>query len=144
METSAIYPETKPEYVFGRCPTESREIQPPKGGYIMSRIFFQPVEFNILYDLLEQICQKTEKHYIFNELAFRRMKFLKLHVPFLNTIVTRYQSSKQFYITRKQTFQTFFTIIKQLCHHNRIPITSKVQYFESTYLINYFIPYRCI
>lgn len=115
---------------------------PPKGGYIMSRIFFEPVEAKILYDLLEQICQKTEKHYIFNELAYRRMKFLNLHVPFLNTIVRRYQSSKQFYVTRKQTYQTFLTIVKQLCHHNRIPVTSSVQYFESTYMINYFIPYR--
>ena len=104
---------------------------PPKGGYIMSRIFFEPVEAKILYDLLEQICQKTEKHYIFNELAYRRMKFLNLHIPFLNTIVGRYQSSKQFYVTRKQTYQTFLTIVKQLCHHNRIPITSSVQYFES-------------
>ena len=115
---------------------------PPKGGYIMSRIFFEPVEAKILYDLLEQICQKTEKHYIFNELAYRRMKFLGLHIPFLNTIVRRYQSSKQFYVTRKQTYQTFLTIVKQLCHHNRIPITSSVQYFESTYMINYFIPYN--
>jgi len=132
MEETSKYPASIPI-----IPSTS----PPKGGYIMSRIFFEPVEAKILYDLLEQICQKKEKYYIFNELAFRRMKFLNLHMPFLNTIVSRYQSSKQFYITRKQTYQSFLTIIKQLCHHNRITIKSNMQYFESTYIINYFIPY---
>ena len=130
--TPPLYPAPKP--VIPCTP-------PPKGGYIMSRIFFEPVEAKILYDLLEQICQKTEKHYIFNELAYRRMKFLNLHVPFLNTIVGRYQSSKQFYITRKQTYRSFLTIVKQICHHNRIPITHRIVYYESTNIMHYFIPY---
>jgi len=114
---------------------------PPKGGYIMSRIFFQPVEAQILYDLLDQICLKTDKHYIVNIIAYRKMKFLQLHLPFLNTIVSRYQVSKRFYVTRKLTFASFVNLVKQICHHNRVEVTSNVQYFESEYIINYFVWY---
>ena len=115
---------------------------PPIGGYVMSDIFYEPVEAKILFDLFEQICQKTDRHYIFNILAYRRMKFLKLHIPFLNTIIPRYQTSKQYFITREQTFKNFLTIVKQICNHNRIPVTSSIHYFESDYIIYYFIPHH--
>jgi hypothetical protein len=109
---------------------------------LMGRIFYEPIDAKILYDLLDQICLKTEKHYIVNIIAYRKMMFLKLHLPFLNAIVSKYQVSKRFYVTRKLTFRSFITIVKQLCHHNHITTHSNVQYFESEYIINYFVPHK--
>lgn len=108
----------------------------------MNRIFYEPIEMKILYDLLEQICLKTDKHYIVNIIAYKKMMFLKLHLPFLNTIVTRYHTSKQFYVTRKLIFNSFITIVKQICNYNNYPVTSKIQYAESEYIINYFVPHH--
>ena len=108
----------------------------------MNRIFYENVDMKILYDLLEQICLKTDKHYIVNVIAYKKMMFLKLHLPFLNTIVHAYHTSKQFYITRKLNFNSFITIVKQICNLNKHKVTSKIQYAESEYIINYFVPYH--
>ena len=43
-----------------------------------SQIFKQPVPIDHLYKLLDQICLKTNKYYVIDMNAFRKMQFTQL------------------------------------------------------------------
>jgi hypothetical protein len=94
---------------------------------------------NILFELLEKICLKKDKYFVFDINAYKIMLFHNLNEPFLNTIIDYYYSSKQFYITRKLTYNSFTTIIRQICKNNCIMFNSKTKYTESKYDIEYHI-----
>ena len=93
----------------------------------------------ILYELLEKVCAKDNNNYVFNKISFKKAEFLQLLQPFYDSIVDSYFKSKQFYVTRKQTFITFITIIRQICKSNNIEYSCKIVYDKSLYSIVYFI-----
>lgn len=105
----------------------------------MCRIFYEPVDIEILYDLLDEICLKTDKYYQYNELAFRKMVFQNMHPNFLNRVLPFYRENKQLYITREISPNMFFTIIKQICNANNIPIESKTNKLDGGYRIEHHI-----
>lgn len=104
-----------------------------------SQIFKKQIPRKVLFDLLEKICSKTEKYYIFNKIAYKKCEFLNLLDPFLDTLLPSYHKSKQFYLTRKRKYSSFITIIRQLCRLNSIIYDSKISYTKSTYDIVYHI-----
>jgi hypothetical protein len=104
-----------------------------------SQIFKSQIPRELLFDLLEKICSKTEKYYIFNKIAYKKGEFLNLLQPFLDILLPSYHKSKQFYVTRKRTYNSFITIIRQLCRFNSINYESSVSYTKSTYDIVYHI-----
>jgi hypothetical protein len=69
------------------------------------------------------------------------MLFHKLHVDFLKQIIDYYHASKQFYIERKFTYNSFTNIVRQICKSNGITFTSQIKYNESQYNIDYFVYY---
>ena len=54
------------------------------------QIFKTGISPEILYNLLEQISLKTEKYYIVDYIAYKKMKFHNLHEEFLNTVIEYY------------------------------------------------------
>jgi hypothetical protein len=102
-----------------------------------SQIFKIPVPKIQLFELLDQICTKTNNYYIFNKIAFKKCGFINLLQPFIDSLMPNYYKSKQFYLTRKQTCSSFATIIRQLCKLNNLNYTSKIHYTKSTYDIIY-------
>ena len=106
---------------------------------MVSQNFKHKISPEILYELLEKICAKENDTYIFNKIAYKKGDFLHLIEPFCDSIVESYYKSKQFYITRKQTFTTFATIVRQICKANDIVYSCKIEYDKSSYSIVYLI-----
>ena len=92
-----------------------------------------------LYDLLEIICTKTDKNYIINKDAFKKGIFNNIIQNFLEECNSYYHLSKQKYITKKLTYNSFTTVVRQICNSNKIVYTSKIKYNNSTYDIIYYI-----
>lgn len=106
---------------------------------MLKQIFKNNVPTEKLFLLLDQICLKTEKYYLIDLNTFKKMVFHKLHEPFLNSLYEYYHVSKQFYLTRDFTYNSFTNILRQICKSNAVMFTSNIKYNESKYNIDYFI-----
>ena len=104
-----------------------------------SQIFKSSVPKEILMELLDTICNKNEKYYILNKTSFKKGNFLDLLEKFCNDILKYYHESKKKYVTRKLTYTSFLTIIRQICRINNINYTSKIHHIKCTYDIVYHI-----
>jgi hypothetical protein len=104
-----------------------------------SQIFKKIIPKEILFELLEQICFKTDKHYLFDLNAYRKLMFYDLYISFCEKLKDYYHCSKRIYIERKMSYNAFTTIIRQICKSTNIMYTSQIKYNESKYNINYFI-----
>jgi len=105
------------------------------------QIFKKTVPIEILYDLLEQICLKTDKYFFIDTNSFKKMLFHNLQTGFLEKVVSYYHSSKKFYAERKFTYNSFTNIVRQICKNNDVLFTSQIKYNESKYNIDYFVYY---
>ena len=103
------------------------------------QIFRRKIPHIILFKLLDDICLKTDKYYVFDVNAYKKMDFYKYHHNFLEILKSYYHQSKYFYLERKLTYNSFINIIRQICKNNGITYTSQIKYFESKYFIDYFI-----
>ena len=92
-----------------------------------------------IYDLLEIICTKNDKIYILNKDAFKKGIFNNIIQNFLEECKPYYHLSKQKYIEKKLTYNSFTTVVRQICNSNKIVYTSKIKYNNSTYDIIYYI-----
>jgi len=106
-----------------------------------TQIFKHPVPNNLLFNLLDTICLKTDNYYLVDMNAYRKMLFHKHDEEFCNELKEYYYIGKHFYITRKMTYKSFTNIIRQICKHNSIPFTSQMKYNESKYNIDYLVYY---
>jgi hypothetical protein len=106
-----------------------------------SQIFKQPIPKECLYELLEKICLKTNKYYVVDMNAFRKMQFNTLYEEFCAELLPYYHLGKQYYVTREMTYNSFTTIIRQICKYNALMFSSKIKYNHSKYNINYHIYY---
>lgn len=107
----------------------------------MCRIFYEPVDIDIVYDILERCCIKTDKHYTFNQLAYKQMVFLQLLDGFLQQITPFYRENKREYVTREMNFVNFLTILKQICNSNGVPFSSRTQKSDASVITHYYIKY---
>lgn len=106
---------------------------------MLKQIFRDNVPISLLFDLLEKICLKTEKYYLIDQNAYKKLTYMRYDKSFLDSILPYYQISKKFYATRKCTYNSFVNIIRQICKSNDVMFASKINYNESKYNIDYFI-----
>ena len=106
---------------------------------MLNQIFKTQVDIQLLFDLLEKVCIKTEKYYLVDMNAYRKLVYHEYYEPFSKLILNNYHLSKQFYITRKLTYNSLTNIIRQICKSNNIMFTSHLKYNESQYNIDYLI-----
>ena len=111
---------------------------------MLKQIFKENVPINIIFNLLEKICLKTDRYYLIDNNAFKKLLYNNFQEDFLENIINYYQDSKRFYVTRKFNYNSFVNIIRQICKSNDIMFTSKIKYNESKYNINYFIYFNNI
>ena len=108
--------------------------------YIMtSQIFKLELPTEILFNLLEEICSKNDKCYIFNHDSYKKGMFFNIIVPFLDECREYYHMSKRAYLDRKLTYNSFTTIIRQICKFKQLKYTSQIKYDKSNYDIIYYI-----
>ena len=103
------------------------------------QIFKNIIPKQKLYDLLELICVKNEKNYALNKDSFKKGVFNNKINEFLEQCKEFYHLSKQKYIEKNVTYNSFTTIIRQICNSNKIIYTSKIKYINSSYDIIYYI-----
>jgi len=108
----------------------------------MSQIFRMTFDPQPFFDLLDKITirrEPTENHYVIDIPAFNKMFFLNLHNDFLKLLRPYYHHTKYEYLDRKLTYNSFCTIVRQICNHCNIEYSKKIVYFRSKHQIEYFI-----
>lgn len=106
-----------------------------------TQIFKNIIPNNIFFELLDKICLKNEKHYIFNIDSFKKGVYTEDIQNFIEFCKPYYYLSKRKYLERKLTHNSFATILRQICKYNKITYTSQIKYIKSTYDIVYYIYY---
>ena len=103
------------------------------------QIFKQNIPNNLIFDLLEVICLKNEKYYTFNIESYKRGVYKEIIQQFIENCRPYYHISKLKYLDRKLTYNSFTTILRQICNSNKIIYTTKIKYDKSVYNILYYI-----
>jgi len=104
-----------------------------------SQIFKNSIPNQILIKLLDDIAVTTDKCYILNNNSYKKGVFNNLIINFIEECKPYYHLSKRKYLEKKLTYNSFITIIRQICNFNRITYTSQIKYDKSTYDIMYYI-----
>lgn len=106
---------------------------------MQSQIFKNPIPNQLVIKLLDDIAVKTDKCYVLNNNSYKKGVFNNLIVNFIEECKPYYHLSKRKYLEKKLTYNSFITIIRQICNFNRITYTSQIKYDKSTYDIMYYI-----
>jgi hypothetical protein len=106
---------------------------------MLHQLFRKQVPIEILMDLLDKICLKTDKYYLVDANAFKVLLYNKYHEDFCKTMLEYYHSSKAHYITREFSYKTFINVVRQICKSNDVMYGSKMKYEKSKYNIDYFV-----
>jgi len=108
-------------------------------NYMSTQIFKKNLPNEKLFQLLDSICLKNEKHYVLNVESFKKGVFKEIIQQFLNNCTEYYHLSKRKYLEKKLSYNSFVTVIRQICNFNKITYTSQIKYDKSTYSIIYYI-----
>ena len=96
---------------------------------------------DIVCSIIKEICIKETKNncdvYMFNNSIYKRLMLFKKIEPIIDKIKYHYYESKRFYVTRKMSYKTFCTILRQLAKYVKVKIESDIKYIHSTYMIEY-------
>ena len=103
------------------------------------QIFKNNVPNELLFELLNSMCLKNEKCYILTMESFKKGIYKDLIQNFFESCKQYYHISKRIYLNRKLTYNSFTTIIRQICNYNKIIYTSLIKYDKSSYNIVYYI-----
>lgn len=103
------------------------------------QIFKNQIPNELLIKLLDDIAVKYEKCYILNNNSYKKGTFNNIIENFITQCMPYYHISKRKYLERKLTYNSFITIIRQICNFNKITYTSQLKYDKSTYDIIYSI-----
>lgn len=104
-----------------------------------SQIFRRPVPPSMLFELFEKICLKTEKYYLVDHNAYKKMIYMNAWAKFAEDIAEYYHASKQFYVRRDMTYNSFTNVVRQICKSNSVMFTSQIKYMDSKYTIEYLV-----
>jgi len=105
------------------------------------QIFKKNIPNELVFNLLDSICLKNDKHYTFNIESFKKGVFKETISKFIEYCKPYYHLSKRKYLERKLTYNSFTTILRQICNFNKIKYTSEIKYDKSSYDIVYYIYY---
>lgn len=106
---------------------------------MVSQIFKKDIPHDFLFNLLEKIALKTEKRYILNHESYKKGLLNNSILDFITQCKDYYFASKQKYLDRKLTYNSFITVVRQICNYNKVTYTSQIKYSKSNYDIEYYI-----
>lgn len=104
-----------------------------------SQIFKTPIPNHMLFDLLDKICIKYDKYYLFNFCSYQKGIYNNSIPDFLQECTHYYHTAKQKYLNKKQTCNSFITVLRQICNNNNITYKYQIKYDKNNYDILYFI-----
>ena len=106
---------------------------------MVSQIFRIVMPPDLLITLLQNIAIKTEQGYIINKNVYKKGVFTEHISAFFLDCKPYYYISKRKYVDPPITYNSFITIIRQICNFNKIKYTSQIKYDKSNYDIIYSI-----
>ena len=104
-----------------------------------SQIFKQKFPNELLFTLLDKIAIKTDKRYIINKASYKKAILASDIDAFLNECKSYYFLSKHKYLQQNNHYNSFTTVLRQICNFNKITYTSQIKYDKSKYEIEYYI-----
>jgi hypothetical protein len=106
---------------------------------MISQIFKNQIPNELLIKILNNIAVKNDKCYVLNNNSYKKGLFNESIQNFIGECLPYYHLSKRKYLERKLTYNSFITIIRQICNFNNIVYTSQIKYDKSAYDIVYYI-----
>jgi hypothetical protein len=103
------------------------------------QIFKNSPPIDILFTLLNKIAFKNEGYFILNKVAFKKAVYNNLVIEFLESLKPYYHKSKVKYVEKHTNYNSFVTVIRQLCNYYNVVYKSVIKYDKSTYEIVYYI-----
>jgi hypothetical protein len=103
------------------------------------QIFKSQIPNQLLIELFDKICIKTKDYYIINNTSFKKGIYSNNIKTFLEISRSHYHISKRKYLDKPLTYNSFITIIRQICKYNNIQYENKIKYDKSKYDIHYYI-----
>lgn len=104
-----------------------------------SQIFKKDIPKELLFNLLDDLCIKYDKYYIFNNYSFKKGVYENKIDIFIEEIKSYYHNSKKKYVERNMNYNNFVTILRQICNYLNLSYTSVIKYCKSDYNIQYYI-----
>ena len=104
-----------------------------------TQIFKNMIPSEKIFHLLDLLCIKNDKHYFFDTNSFKKGMFTEEINKFLEECKPYYHISKRKYLEKKITYNSFTTVLRQICNFNKIIYTSQIKYDKSNYEIVYYI-----
>lgn len=104
-----------------------------------SQIFKEHIPNEMFFKLLENIAIKNDKYYSINNSSYKKGIFDNSIIEFIQQCRPYYYLSKRKYLDRKLTYNSFITIVRQICKFNEIIYKSEIKYDKSNYDIWYYI-----
>jgi hypothetical protein len=102
-----------------------------------TQIFKTVPPISLLFNLFEIICIKEGPIFILTNDGFKKGVFHDLIQPFLTSCAEYYHVSKRFYLERKIAYNSFLTVVRQICNVHNISFSSQIKYDKSSYNIVY-------
>jgi hypothetical protein len=111
-----------------------------------SQIFKENISNSVLFQLLDDIAVKNVKDsfYFVDHNVYKKGVFTKKIEEFYEICRPFYHISKRKYLDKKLTYNSFITVIRQICNSNKVTYTSQIKYNKSIYDIVYSISYKDI
>jgi hypothetical protein len=121
---------------------EGKEKEGKKRKCSEHRLFQELVPWNCFQHLLREICPplSLNQTFMIDLNAYKKMIFLEKHHPFLETLKTHYLRDKHFYITRPFTYNSFMTIVRQICKSHKQPFHTELKFGRAFHNMVYYIP----
>jgi len=104
-----------------------------------NQIFKKKIKNEDLFALLDELGTKSEKCYIINNDSYKKGIFTNSLPTFIENCKPYYHISKQKYLDRKLTYNSFITVLRQICNFNKIKYMSQIKYDKSRYDILYYV-----
>jgi len=106
------------------------------------QIFKKIIDNQVLFNLFDNLCIKNDKCYTFNNSSYKKGMFDNTIYLFLEACKEYYHTSKIKYLNKKHTYNSFTTILRQICNFNKIKYSTEIKYDKSKYEIIYYIFYN--
>ena len=101
------------------------------------QVFCKSIDLEILYGFFDKITYKKNDTYLIDYNAYKKLVFHNLQTELCEQLKPYYYKSKHYYLERDLTYNSFTTIIRQVCKFNSIKIVPRVRYIESLYMNEY-------
>jgi hypothetical protein len=102
-------------------------------------MFKSQIPTQLLVNLFDKNFIKTKDFYIINNISFKKGIYNNTIQEFLETCRKYYHVSKQKYIDKPLTYNSFITVIRQICKYNKIQYKNEIKYDKNSYDIHYYI-----